>query len=263
MSSQVAIVILTKDNPKLLKKCLSSIIKYTSVLFKIYIVDTGSSNKNLQKYVKVLKNKFTAKNCAMLQVEHYHFAENYNNIITNNVNEEWVVLCNDDIELKTPCIDAMLDQARQIKNIGTVGCRLVFPDNTIQHAGQVAYIDSTGLLQCTHRGYKETGKYPSTAVVGNTAALMLISRDIFIENGMFDEIYTECWEDIQFNMRLILSGYVNYYMDNVYAIHHESMTRTKDEKAIFRLRYDYTYKLKPWFDSLDTHQQRSILKYGI
>ena len=261
MTCQVAIVILSKDNPELLKTCIESIRKHTTkTVYKLYICDTGSTDHNLQDIIRYLKKYYSKETCQLLTLEHYHFAANNNDIIRAHVEEPWILLCNNDIELQSNCVDTMLEWGQTHDNVGSIGCRLLFPDQTIQHAGQTAYIDEHGLLQCTHRGYRGKKKYNTCKVVGNTAAMMMTKRDTFLNIGGFDEIYTECWEDIQLNMQYILSGLNNWYLDHIHAIHHESMTRLQDAAAKYRLRYDYTYKLKPWFDGLDPHQKQYILQ---
>ena len=91
---------------------------------------------------------------------------------------------------------------------------------------------------------------------------MLTRQKTFHDVAGFDEMFTECWEDIHLNMKYILSGYNNWYMDDVHAIHHESVTRTKTDQALYRLRFDYTYKLKPWFDQLSVDNQQKLLSYN-
>ena len=263
MPKDVAIVILTKNNPKLLSACLHSIANNTiTTSYKIYICDTGSDEATLNINMQTARSLFNLETCKMYMFDHYNFAGNNNEMIMNNVDEDWVLLCNDDIELQSNCIDEMYNWATTHDHVGSVGCRLHFPNNTIQHAGQIAYKDSTGLLQCSHRGYGSTETYGTGNVVGNTAALMLTNKKTFSTVGGFDEIFTECWEDIHLNMRYILEGYDNWYLDHVHATHRESSTRTQDDPALLRLRIDYTYKLKPWFDQLDSNQQQQILNYG-
>lgn len=262
MHKQVAIVILTKNNPRLLDLCLNSIAKHTiTTSYKIYICDTGSDEATLNINMSLAKRLFDEHTCKMFLLDRYNFGKNNNEMIFNHIDEEWVLLCNDDIELKTNCIDEMYNWAITTSNIGSVGCRLEFPDGAIQHAGQIAYVDPTGLLQCTHRGYGSRIKYGTTKVVGNTGALMLTNRETFKSCNGFDEMFEECWEDIQLNMQYILHGYDNWYLDHIHAIHRESSTRKQDSPALLKLRLDYTYKLKPWFESLDINKQQSILNY--
>ena len=263
MTSQVAIVILSKNNPKLLEQCILSILKNTlTTKYKIYIGDTGSDEITLHIIINMLKKYLTAESCRLILLDNYHFADNNNTIINTYVDEEWVLLCNDDIQLKDNCIDALLSWGNIQDNIGSIGCRLVFPDGSVQHAGQTVQIDEFNMLQCTHRGYKCRRKYKNEKVAGNTAALMMTRRDTFISNGGFDESYTECWEDIHLNMKYLLAGYSNWYLDDITAIHYESYTRTKSSEATYRLRYDYTYKLKPWFDQLSASDKQTVLSYN-
>lgn len=262
MVPEVAIVILTKDNPDLLSKCLFSIISCTlSVEYKFYICDTGSSPDNFEHVCSIIKRQLSQKKYKLLQFGKYHFAANNNDIIQHHVTEPYVLLCNDDIEFKSDCIKSMLEIIKTKNNVATVGCRLQFPDGNVQHAGQIAYLDKHQMLQCTHRGYMRKGKYPSGYVLGCTAACLLLDRAIYLSVSGFDESYTECWEDIQFNMRLVLKNYQHYYIDDVDVVHHESQTRTKSEQAKYKLRYDYTYLLYPWFKSLTRDQQTQLLSY--
>ena len=262
MNKELAIVILTKDHPALVGQCVKSIVKHTyDTSYKFYIGDTGSDPANLGIMCNILKSLLQKDDVKLLQLDKYHFGKNNNDIIKHHVEQEWVLLCNDDIELKNNCIDPILCYGKQHALVGSVGCRLEFPTGLVQHAGQIAFVDEHSMLQCTHRGYKLKEKYPSGRVVGNTAAFMLTRRKVFNEMNGFDESFTECWEDIHLNMRYILAGYDNWYMDDLHATHHESLSRTKTAQALYRLRFDYTYKLKPWFDSLSVSDQQFILNY--
>lgn len=259
----VAIVILTKDHPDLLERCLLSIQKYTmKTSYKIYIGDTGSDVVNMGIMINMLKRYFNSHNLKLLQLNDYCFSQNNNDIVGQHVEEPIIVFCNDDIELKSNCIDKMYEKLHDMEHPGSIGCKLVFPNGLIQHAGQIAYTDQTDTLVCTHRGYKTLEEFPCGKVIGNTAALMMIKKQVFLENSGFDPTFTECWEDIHLNMRLVLEGLDNWYISNIVAIHHESVSRTQDAEATYRLRYDYTYKLKPWFDNLDYNKRQLILKYG-
>jgi len=266
VSKQVAIIILTKNNPRLLEACLESIAKRTiTTSYKVYICDTGSDEHVMSINMTNAKKLFDSNTCKMFAFDEYNFGQNNNEMIFNHIQEDWVLLCNDDIELETNCIDPMYEWATTHEHVGSVGCKLLFPDGVIQHAGQIAYKDSTGLLQCSHRGYGESSDYTyygTEKVVGNTAALMLTNRNVFTSLGGFDEMFQECWEDIHLNMRYILEGYNNWYLDHIYATHRESSSRKQDSPAMLKLRIDYTYKLKPWFDGLDHQKQSTILNYA-
>lgn len=257
--NNIGIVILTKNNFEILKQCIDSIIKTVNESYTLYVCDTGSSSNVIDSICTYLTDNLTSDTCKFIQVPQYHFAGNYNLIINEYVIENIVLMCNDDIILHDGCVDKMYAYIDSNRNIGTVGCKLLFDDGTIQHAGQHVYVDKYDMLQCTHHGYRSRDVYISRTVAGNTAACCMIRKQVFLDNNGFDETYTECWEDVQFNMRLILAGYQNWFVHDATATHLESITRTKNQAAKYRLRYDYTYKLKPWFDALQPHHKQQIL----
>jgi len=98
MDKQVAIVILTKNNPKLLETCLASVAKNTiTTSYKIYICDTGSDETVLNINMTMARRLFDEYSCKMFLLDKYNFGQNNNEMIMNHVQEDWVVLCNDDI----------------------------------------------------------------------------------------------------------------------------------------------------------------------
>ena len=150
-----------------------------------------------------------------------------------------------------------------------VGCRLLFEDKTIQHAGQIAFTHrpdswpfSQDKLEVTHRGLREKTTYKCIeSVMGNTAALMCVEKDKFNQIGGFNTRYNECFEDVEFNMNMLLAGYDNIYMDNIKAIHAESVSRTKSPEAMKRLERDYIDNLYPFWNRLSVSQQRALTNF--
>ena len=257
---RVGVVILTKGKVPYLTQCLKSIIQQTKKTeYTVYIGDTGSTSEELQEIVQFLTNSFPNKNGKLIQLERYNFARNNNTIINQYVTEPLVLLCNNDIKLIDNCIDKVVEIHKKEKNVGTIGCRLIFENGTVQHAGQIMWTNNRDMLEITHRGLGTTEKFKDIEkVVGNTGGFMLISKKLFKELGEFNTNYSECFEDVELNMKCILNGYTNYYTDSVSAYHYESTTRTKEPDAIDRLKLDYTMNLYPFFRQL-THEQQQLL----
>ena len=183
---KLAIIILNKSNNGLLFKCLTSIknkTKYSN--YNIYIGDTGSSDNEIKEIISFIKHNFsTEKNVKLLKYEYYNFAKTNNNIIFNHLRDEEIYLfCNNDIELIDDCITPIMSMFNEdIKDsLGTVGVKLLFADGTIQHAGQLLFLNKDLTFKhITHRGLKETKeKYSSTDnVVGNTVGLCLLAKTV-------------------------------------------------------------------------------------
>ena len=80
-------------------------------------------------------------------------------------------------------------------------------------------------------------------VIGNTAALMMIRKKVFEKCGMFNEEYQSCFEDVELNVKCVLSGYKNYYSGNIVSYHFESQTRNDDKNKMDKLISDYNNNL--------------------
>ena len=259
------IIIPTKGNTDYLFKCLNSIQDKTQeTQYHIYVCDTGSTSSELSDIQSFLKSKFSQdRNVTLVKFDFWNFAK-INNIIVNEYCEGSVILfCNNDIELIDNCIDLMYSTVCSGKDVGSVGCRLLFSDGSVQHAGQVAFIHNNR-LEVTHRGLKTRNKYkPKESVLGNTGGFMMVKRDVFIQAGQLNENYTECFEDVEFNMKLITRGYTNIYLDSVAATHYESLTRTKSHAAMERLGRDYNNNLAPFFAKLNNEEKGKVLGFNL
>tara|TARA_R110000824_G_scaffold20817_20_gene78108 strand:- start:4253 stop:5062 length:810 start_codon:yes stop_codon:yes gene_type:complete len=263
------IIIPTKGKTNYLFKCLQSIIDHTECDYQIHIADTGSSKEELQEISRFIKKKFSLyENANLYSYNYYNFAKINNSVVTKHCKEDTVLFCNNDIELQGPCIDQLWEMARRA-NVGTVGCRLLFEDGTIQHAGQIAFTHrpeewpfDEDKLEVTHRGLRQLTTYaPVEEVMGNTAALMCVDREKFDKVGGFNNKYVECFEDVELNMNILLAGYINIYIDRVHAVHAESVTRTKGAAAMDLLGQDYLNNLYPFWNKLSASQQRTITNF--
>ena len=143
----------------------------------------------------------------------------------------------------------MLMTFDEFQNAGTVGARLYFPDNTIQHDGIfVTYETSSNRVHLGHFGFKSHYNFTNNKkiIVGNTAALVMMRKKSFEKVGMFNESYINCFEDVELNLKFLLSGFKNYLDSNSVAYHYESKTRNEDPDNMRKLTVDYTERLFPF-----------------
>lgn len=231
---KVSVVIPTMDNIELLFKCVDSILnKSTYTNLEIIIADTGSEEENLIK----IKSKYTQPNIKIIEYDYYHFSEINNDVVKNHVSKDTDLLLfsNNDIELINDAITEMVNLwIKNKKRCGTVGARLHFGDNTLQHAGIFLYGKKNGeqvQVGLTHHGHKSSYTYPfenTVGIIGSTAAFLLIEKKLFKEVGMFNEEYFDCLEDVELNLACSLKGKVNCLAGNAVAYHYESKTRKTD-----------------------------------
>ena len=256
---KVAVIIPTKGNIEMLKECVDSFyIHCNPELFNIFIADTGSNDDEKEKLKINIKDY---NNIKLLEYDYYNFAKINNDVVKNYVTDEYefLLFCNNDIKLLNNVIYGMLNVFKTTPKIGTVGCRLHFEDNTIQHDGIYCFINNNKQLQISHHSLHSYYNFSNITrkVIGSTAALLMIKKDIFIKCDYFNENYLTCFEDVELNLKCLMLGLDNYCNSNLVSYHYESKTRNNDVNKNEKLKDDYNNVLFPFitnnFNKLKTH----------
>jgi GT2 family glycosyltransferase len=260
---RVNIVICHKDKNVLLFKCLQSIfdhVKYKN--YRIIIADTGSSRENMHELSMSVGIPYPNK-VKIVRYNYYNFAQINNDVVKNHLDEdcELLLFCNNDIEFVNDCLSQMVAEYQQTNNAGCIGARLHYPDNSVQHSGVIAVHNTkSSTVQFGHHGIRSYyNYYPNTVrdILGVTGALLLIKKDVFIKMGMFNEVYSCAFEDVQLNIQCILSGRQNILVGNAVAYHAESQTRNDDPKKNMNEMNDLTNILLPFVG----HNFKKLEKY--
>lgn len=265
MTLNLAIIIPHKNNNELLFKCLKSIQDKTKFKnYHIYIADTGSDKNKFTELRIFLKDHFTkTKNVSLISFDYYNFAKINNTIVEKYTKDENLLLfCNNDVELIDDCITKGIElYEKYFDKIGTVGFKLLFEDSTIQHAGQLMILTKEGsdytifknYLGLSHRGLRQSSDLYNTEekVVGNTGALMMTSKQLFLDIGRFNEGYQDCMEDVEYNVECLLRNKKNIYLP-FKAWHFESQTRNLDQNKNYKQSQDARNLLIPFINKHST-----------
>jgi len=247
IKSKVAVIIPTKGKLDLLFQCIESFYDNCDInLFDIFIADTGSSDEEISVIEEFVKE---VGNIKLIRYDYYNFAKINNDVVKNHVGKEYefLLFCNNDVKLLTDVISGMLNTFKQNPRAGTVGARLHFADNTIQHNGILAVIKNNSFgVSHINLGSYYNFLDKTTSVPGNTGALVMIRKFTFEKCGMFNENYISCFEDVELNFKCIILGLENYLCSDCVAYHYESQTRNDDEEKLDKLQKDYKNNLLPF-----------------
>jgi GT2 family glycosyltransferase len=246
---KVAIIIPTKGNLNLLFNCINSFYEHCDEnIFNIFIADTGSTNEEINQINDFIKEK---GNIRLINYDYYNFAKINNDVVKNYVTNEFefLLFVNNDIKVLNDVIYEMLKIMKLGNNIGTIGARLHYENNLIQHDGIFVNLNLTNnTLNVSHLGLLSYYNYKNGTkeVIGSTAALLMIRKNLFNKIGMFNEKYVECFEDVELNLLCYINGYKNYCVGKAVAYHYESQTRNKNDKKIDGMKKDYYEILSPF-----------------
>lgn len=254
---KLAIIIPTKNNFDLLNNCINSLIKTKYNNYKIYIADTGSNQEELDK-INLLKNQ----KIKIINYDFYNFSKINNDVVKNHIENdtELLLFCNNDILMLNDAISRMVEvYLKNKKEVGTIGARLHFEDGSLQHNGMIAvYFEKHNSLQFGHDNFKSHYKYDLTIkpdVIGNTAAFMMVSKNNFLKVNGFNEEYIECFEDVEFNAKMIENNLRNIFCGDCCLYHFESKTRSNSQEKQIRESEDLNKRLLPFISNLKKYNK--------
>ena len=232
---KVAVIIPTKGKVDMLYNCVKSLYdNCSSNLFDVFIADTGSTDDEKNQ---IKSQILSLGNVNLIEYDYYNFAKINNDVVKNHINDdyEFLLFCNNDIKILNNVIYGMLKIFKEKSKVGTVGARLHYEDNTIQHNGvSIIMKESVKSFFVDHLMKKTYYKFllGKNEVAGNTAALMMVRKSTFLKNNGFNENFKHCFEDVFFNLQLVNNGYINYCNCDYVAYHYESQTRNIKETEV-------------------------------
>jgi len=228
---KVSIIILNKDNKETLENCINSIYdKTTYDNFEIIIVENSSKDIEIFSYYSQLKEKIGTK--IIKWKGEFNFSA-INNFAVKSAEGEYLILLNNDTEIITPnWIEEMLMFAQR-DEVGIVGVKLYYPDDTIQHAGIILGIGGVAGHSHKYFGREEYGHVGRLKVVQNlsavTAACMMVRKAVYEKVKGLDENFKVAFNDVDFclkvrelNKLIVFTPYAELY-------HYESRTRGAED----------------------------------
>jgi len=236
----VSLIVPTRDCHDVLKTCIESILQKTSYEhYEILIVDNQSTCPRTLAYMAGLEAEGKAR------VLRYDLPFNYsaiNNFAARHARGSILGLINNDIEVIGPdWLSEMVSHAAR-EDIGCVGAKLYYPDDTIQHGGVVCGIGGVAGHSHKYRPRDDDGYFSRMRIVHNTsavtAAVLLLRREVFEQVGGLDETGLRvAFNDVDLCLKVMQAGYRNLWTPFAELYHHESISRGTDETPEKRERF--------------------------
>lgn len=284
----VSIVIPSKDNPNILKKCITSVLKHTKgVFFEIIVIDNGSNEENKCKIEGMLEElkqdlvscEYVENHVDKIVLKYLYKPQpfNFSRMCNQGAKEatgDFILFLNDDIEVREAnWLKKMISVALR-KHSGAVGAKLYYPESMmIQHTGitniRLGPVHKLQFKDDNAHYYMDqnNGVRNCLAVTG---ACLLVDKEKFNEIGGFCEELEVAFNDVDLCFRLYECGYHNAVCNNTHLWHHESFSRGQDtdkeklirlaeERKLLYERHPNLYATDPYYsdcmstDILDTN----------
>lgn len=247
----VSILIPTRDQPAVLKKCVDSLrLKTSYPNWELLIIDNGSIYTETHDCLVALARDPRIR---VLRDERPFNFSALNNAAARQARGEVLALLNDDIEVIAPdWLTEMVSQALR-PDVGAVGAKLLYPDGTVQHAGVFFGIGSVAghghkRLPGNAEGYlrRAVAVQSLSAVTG--ACLVTLKSRYEEVGGLNETALAVAYNDVDFCLKLGAAGYRNIYTPYALLYHHESVSRGEDDtvEKKLRLRQEYLYMREAW-----------------
>ena len=241
---KVSVVIPNKDHPEMLARCVDSVRNSSYVNTEIIVVENGSSQPETQKYYRELAAQPNARILSWDKPFNY---ASVNNFAAAHATGDLFLFLNNDIESIQPdWLESLVRQAVQ-PGIGAVGAKLLYPDDTIQHAGIVIGMGGVAGHRYVNfprdaHGYHQRLTFTQN-VAACTAACLLVPRYAFEKVGGFDEGFVLAFNDVDFCLQLLTAGYRVVWTPDAELYHLESKTRGQEDTVEKQKRFKREYDL--------------------
>ncbi|WP_052128981.1 glycosyltransferase family 2 protein [Neosynechococcus sphagnicola] len=272
---RVSIIIPTKNLGRVLHQCLTSIFEKTTYPnYEVIVIDNGSTEAEtaqvLSQWLTLEPERFRSYS---LDIP-FNFSK-LNNYGVEQAHGKYLLFLNNDTEVITPdWMNALVEQGQR-PEIGAIGGMLLYPDNTIQHAGVIVGIG--GVAGHSHKHYiaNDHGYFNQIQTVNNylalTAACLLCRRDVFTAVGGFEEQLDIAFNDVDLCLKIVEKGYRNLYLPHVKLYHYESKSRGYEDtpEKQLRFRQEIEYMQQKWQHFIEhdpcysPHLTRHREDYGI
>ncbi len=243
----VSVIIPFRDQAPMLRSCVDSLhAEDAGTSMEIVLVDNSSVEPETRAVTELL-----CRRPGVRLLEHpgaFNWSA-INNAAAATCDTDMLLFLNNDIVAHgRDWMTGLIEQAQR-PEVGAVGCRLLYPDGAVQHAGVVLGMHVlAGHVMCGLPG-DEPGYLGWAKVVRDTSAVstacMMTRRAVFEELGGFDEEYAVAFNDVDFCLRLRRAGYSVVYTPFTELVHHES--RTRGTSGFYR---DYQAFLRTWTDEV-------------
>ena len=247
----ISILIPMRDRIELVRRCVESITRETTYApYEIVIVDNDSQTEAARAFLASTKHR----------VLNYSGPFNFsaiNNFAVEQTDSPWLLFLNNDTEVIDGDWLTIMAEHIQRPEVGAVGPRLLYPDDTVQHGGIVVGVG--GIAEHAFRGFpaEAPGVCRQLQVTRNysavTGACLLTRREVFKKvHGFDEERLPVTFSDVDLCLKIRRAGYLVVYTPFARLYHHESGSRRRTvepmETGVMKERWADVLEADPYYN---------------
>ena len=250
-AKKISIIIPAGDRIEMLSRCIESITTKTNYPnYELVVVGQDNQSEEARSYFNRSKHRLL----------HYDGPFNdsaIKNFAVEQTKSPWLLFLDNDLKvIDGEWLSAMAEHIQR-PEVGAVGARLLWPNDTVQHAGIVLGVG--GVAEHAFRGFpaEDPGVFKQLQVTRNyscvTGACLLTRRDVFIEVGGFDEERLPmAFNDVDLCLKMRRAGYLIVYTPFAKLYRHESAGHPRlaepREAGFMRERWPELLQRDPYYN---------------
>ena len=237
----VSIIIPSKDHTDDLDNCVRSIVKkstYKNIEF--IIAENNSENEETFGYYEKITEELPNVKVVKWEKEFNYAA--INNFAAKKARGEYFLFLNNDTELITETAISEMLAIAQRREVGIVGAKLLYPDDTVQHAGILLGFRGYAQHAFVGIGRNEFGFMVRARINCNynavTGACLMISKDDFEAVSGFSEDFPVAGNDVDLCLKVrkleklvVYNAFSEWY-------HYESKSRGYEDTPEKKERFE-------------------------
>ncbi len=269
----ISVIIPSKDEVESVTKCLAAIEKSSYRNYEVILVENNSLEETFAYYksiapdcrdvdgVTCYEGKLSGgqRLCVAVWKDGFNYSK-LNNFGVSFAKGEYFVFMNNDIEMLSGEWMSELLGTCQRNEVGIVGAKLYYPDDTVQHAGIVVGIGGNvrGIGQNMFTGLRRerSGYLHKASLVMDysavTAACLMTKRSVYKQVEGFTEALAVAFNDVDFCLKVRMLGMLVVYQPRVEAYHYESKSRGSEDtpEKVERFQKEIEYMREKWIGIL-------------
>lgn len=229
---KVSILVPTKNNFDVFRRCIESLARTTYRDFEIVVIDNASDRPEVLAYLDELRGREGVR-VLLIPSPATGFSYSYvNNVAARKVDSHFLLFLNDDTEVIEPRWLSRMVGWGQVPGVASVGAKLYFANDQIQHSGLLHNLLDDALPAPAFKLAPRIaiGVHGQDRIVRNyaavTAACMLTTRELFLSDGGFDDVdFSVAYNDCDYGFRLSQRGWRHVCVPTAELYHYEGITR--------------------------------------
>ena len=237
----ISVIIVSWNVKTYLYDCLSSVYKNTGAAFEVLVADNGSSDGS----VDMVREKFPATRL-IANGENLGFAK-ANNIAIKQSSGRYILFLNPDTLIAPGTLRKMRDFMDLHEDAGGLGCKLLYPDGTLQMSCRHFPSAFTDLMENLYLDWL----YPKSRFfnyyrMGSWAhdkaeevdvvygACLIVRRKVVNIVGPFDERFFMYYDEVDLCYRIKKAGFRIYFDPSIQITHHCNKSSDQALSAVSR-----------------------------